>query len=247
MAASLRDAPYMIVLEDDIEMREEVVMPGLRDYGFTVTGVGTAAALYEALDARTPDVVILDVGLPDADGFSVAQAVRALLPGIGVVMLTGHGAVNEQVRGLSQGADAYLVKPVQVELLAVCIHSLLRRLHGRITPLTMNRWHFDPEGWCVVSPQRRTVALTKTEQRLMARLAGSLGRLVTREQLVEAMTDNIHDFDPHRIESLVHRLRRKVLDQIGERLPLTAVHGKGYVLEDHCRVEERQDALAAVQ
>ncbi len=244
MAAPLRDAPYILVLEDDAEMREEIVMAGLRDYGFAVAGVGTAAALYEALEARTPDVVVLDVGLPDADGFSVAQAVRALLPRIGVVMLTGHGTVPEQVRGLSQGADAYLVKPVQVELLAVCIHSLLRRLHGRIAPLAMNRWHFDPEGWCLVSPQRCTVALTKTEQRMIACLSASLGRLVTREQLVEAMTDNVHDFDPHRIESLVHRLRRKVLDQTGERLLLTAVHGKGYVLEDQPRVAPRQDALA---
>ncbi|MGH8055248.1 MAG: response regulator transcription factor [Stenotrophomonas sp.] len=247
MVASLRDSPYILVLEDDVEMREEVVMPGLRDYGFAVAGVGTAAGLYEALKTRTPEVVILDVGLPDADGFSVAQAVRALLPSIGVVMLTGHGAVDEQVRGLSQGADAYLVKPVQIELLAVCIHSLLRRLHGPIAPLAMNRWHFDPEGWCVVSPQRRTVALTKSEQRMMVRLAGSLGRLVTREQLAAAMTDNIDDFDLHRIESLVHRLRRKVLDQIGERLPLVAVHGKGYVLDDHCRAEAPLGALTAVQ
>lgn len=216
-------------------MREDVVMPGLRDYGFAVDGVGTAAQLYAALEGGSPDVVILDVGLPDADGFSVAQAIRALLPRIGVVMLTGHGAVTEQVHGLRQGADAYLVKPVQIELLAVCIHSLLRRLNGRVESLPTQRWHFDPEGWCLMSPQRRQVALTRAEQRIVSCLAASLGRLVTREQLVETMTDNVHDFDPHRIESLVHRLRRKVRDQTGERLPLTAVHGKGYVLEDQNR------------
>jgi DNA-binding response OmpR family regulator len=112
-------APRIVLLEDDAELREAILLPGLARYGFDVTGVETAAALYQHLGAHTPDagapdVVVLDVGLPDADGFSVAQAVRALLPRIGIIMLTGHGEVSDQVRGLSHGADAYLVKPALV-------------------------------------------------------------------------------------------------------------------------------------
>lgn len=235
-----QDSVRIVLLEDDDELREEILVPGLADYGFSVTGVGTAAALYEHLRSEHHDILVLDVGLPDADGFSVAQAVRALMPGIGIVMLTGHGETAEQVRGLSQGADAYLVKPAQVELLAATVHSLARRLNGRApappAPVPRQaRWQFDAGDWCLVAPTGHTIALTRTEQRVMTRLVSSLGQLVTREQLVAAVADNVHDFDPHRIESLLHRLRRKVVAQCGEALPLTAVHGKGYVLDDKRR------------
>ena len=232
MASPIDDTLRIVLLEDDADLRENILLPGLVNYGFIVTGVETAAALYESLRTSTPDIVVLDVGLPDADGFSVAQAVRALLPRIGIVMLTGHGEMSDQVRGLSQGADAYLVKPAQVELLAATVHSLVRRLRGRAVPVTAKRWHFDAKDWCLISPMGRTVALTRTEQRVMSRLASTLGELVTREQLVAAVADDVHDYDPHRIESLIHRLRRKVADRCGEPLPLTAVHGKGYVLVD---------------
>jgi DNA-binding response OmpR family regulator len=228
---SMTDQPARILLlEDDAELRESILLPGLANYGFVVNGVDTAAALYESLRADAPDIVVLDVGLPDADGFSVAQAVRSLFPRIGILMLTGHGEMSDQVRGLTQGADAYLVKPAQVELLAATVHSLVRRLRGRPVPMPAERWDFDTKDWCLISPTGRTVALTKSEQRLMSRLASTLGELVTREQLVAAVADDVHDYDPHRIESLLHRLRRKVAERCGEPLPLTAVHGKGYVL-----------------
>lgn len=221
------------MLEDDGELLRDILVPGLTEYGFEVTGVGTAAALYEALRAQDVDVVVLDVGLPDADGFSVAQAVRAMLPGIGIVMLTGHGEASDQVRGLNQGADAYLVKPAHVELLAATVRSLLRRLHGRVAPDAERRWQYDSSDWCMVSPMGRTVPLTRTEQRLVSCLAEARGRLVTREQLISAVADNVYDFDPHRIDTAIHRLRRKVMERCGEQLPLNSVHGKGYVLETH--------------
>ncbi|NUS60335.1 MAG: response regulator transcription factor [Lysobacter sp.] len=233
MTASV-DALRLLLLEDDAALREDILVPGLAEYGFAVAGVATAAALYESLRAQAPDIVVLDVGLPDADGFSVAQAVRALMPNIGIILLTGHGATAEQVRGLSQGADAYLVKPAQIELLAATVHSLARRLRGvPAAPATQpQKWQFDAGDWCLIAPAGHTIPLTKTEHRVMARLASTLGQLVTREQLVAAVADDVHDFDPHRIESLIHRLRRKVLAHCGEPLPLKAIHGKGYVLED---------------
>ena len=82
MSASV-DALRLLLLEDDAALREDILVPGLAEYGFAVAGVATAAALYESLRAQAPDIVVLDVGLPDADGFSVAQAVRALMPNIG--------------------------------------------------------------------------------------------------------------------------------------------------------------------
>lgn len=221
-------------------MLHDILLPGLEDHGFDVRGVESAGALYAALRECEFDAVVLDIGLPDADGFSVAQAVRMLLPDIGVVMLTGHGETAEQVRGLAQGADAYLVKPVHIELLAVTINSVVRRLRGAPAPACRHaRWQFDPEGWSIVSPNGRVVALTHAEQRLVAVLASDVGRPVPRERLAAALADDVHAFDPHRLEMMVHRLRRKVLARCGEALPLSALHGMGYLLEDS-QLEPRQ-------
>ncbi|MFC5594273.1 response regulator transcription factor [Lysobacter niastensis] len=162
-----------------------------------------------------------------------------MMPGIGIIMLTGHGATSDQVRGLSQGADAYLVKPAQVELLAATVHSLMRRLKGLAPPRASKQWQFEINDWSIVSPMGCAIPLTNTEQRVMTRLVSRLGQLVTRDQLVSAVADNVHDFDPHRIEMVIHRLRRKVQSRCGEPLPLTSVHGKGYVLENAVRTVDR--------
>lgn len=224
--------PRILLLEDDFELRQHLLLPGLADYGFSVVGVGTAAELYEQLRVQAFDLVTLDVGLPDADGFSVGQAVRAMAPGIGVVMVTGHGQVADQVRGLNLGADAYLVKPVDIEVLAATLRSVLRRLGGRSVVAPAARWRFLVDEWSVVSPGGRVALLTNTEQRIVARLNESLNQLVSREQLAEALAEDIHDFDPHRIDMVIYRLRRKIRSRCGEPLPLESVHGKGYVLHD---------------
>src|SRR5262245_51042036 len=129
------------LLEDDPVLRDRILVPGLANFGFAVTGMDTAARLRDLLGSTTFDIVVLDLGLPDADGFSLAGDIRAGYPDIGIVMLTGRGATPDRVRGLSQGADAYLSKPVEIELLAATLHSLARRLHGPAP--AVRRWHLD--------------------------------------------------------------------------------------------------------
>lgn len=220
------------LLEDDAMLRERILVPGLANFGFAVVGTDTAAALHHHLNTHTVDMVVLDVGLPDQDGFTVARNVRATYPEIGIVMLTGRGATPDRVRGLSEGADAYLSKPVEIELLAATLHSLSRRLRDLPVQAVPRHWHLDANGWCLISPSGRTVALTKTERRVVDRLTTIPGQLVTRDELIAALTDNVYDFDAHRLDSLIYRLRRKVTDTCGESLPLVAVHGEGYVLND---------------
>jgi len=220
------------LLEDDAMLRERILVPGLANFGFAVVGTDTAAALHHHLNTHTVDMIVLDVGLPDQDGFTVARNVRATYPEIGIVMLTGRGATPDRVRGLSEGADAYLSKPVEIELLAATLHSLARRLRDPLPQAAPRRWHLDGNGWCLISPSGRTIALTKTERRVVDRLTTIPGQLVTRDELIAALTDNVYDFDAHRLDSLIYRLRRKVADTCGESLPLVAVHGEGYVLND---------------
>ncbi|KRG70152.1 response regulator transcription factor [Pseudoxanthomonas dokdonensis] len=218
------------LLEDDLLLRDRVLLPGLRNYGFVVDGMEFAAELWEALPRRGYRIVVLDVGLPDADGFSVARQLRGMDPGMGIIMLTARDQVPDQVRGLSQGADAYLTKPVQVELLAANLHSLARRISHAAASDGNGQWQLDANDWCLRSPQRHSVPLTRTERKVMARMLATPGVSVSREELVAELTDDVHDFDMHRLESIFYRLRRKVEATCGEALPITAVHGEGYVM-----------------
>lgn len=231
---SAYDNLRIALVEDDDVLRDSVLVPRMLGYGFDLVGMRSAGELHELLRTDPPDIVILDIGLPDADGFQLAASLRDSDPRLGIVMLTGRGENDARIRGLVEGADAYLSKPVDLGLLAATLHSLARRI-GRHSNTGFRRssgkWHLDAEGWCLVTPAGTSIALSKTERRLVKPLMAAAGRLVTRAQIIDALTSDAHEFDPHRLDSLIHRLRRKVSGASGEALPLTSVHGEGYVLK----------------
>jgi len=223
------EAPLKVaLLEDDPLLREHVLLPGLRNFGFAVNGLHTAAQLHAQMRDATFDLVILDVGLPDGDGFELTRQLRRDQPGLGIIMLTARGQVADRVRGLSEGADAYLPKPVELDLLAATLYSVARRLApaGELP----SGWRALANGWSLQAPNGTRVPLTKTERRLVARLLERADSVVSREELIEAMAGDALDFDPHRLDSMIHRLRRKVVGLAGLALPLSSVHGEGYVL-----------------
>ncbi|MDR6990133.1 response regulator transcription factor [Luteimonas sp. 3794] len=223
---------HVAVLEDEVMLRERILLPGLQRFGFDVVGFETIAALRAHLELRPVDLVVLDVGLPDGDGFSLARALRETRPQLGVVMLTSRAETGDRVRGLAEGADAYLTKPVEIDLLAATLHSLARRIGTTPAPARApdRRWRMSEDGWCLLSPSGGSAALTQSERRLCRRLFETPGALVSREQLIETLTEQVHDFDAHRIDSMIHRLRSKAHARCGEDLPLTAVRGRGYML-----------------
>ncbi|QNH23242.1 DNA-binding response regulator [Xanthomonas sp. GW] len=226
-AAALR----VLVLEDDPTLRERILLPGLRRFGFDTHGCGSGAELQARLRTWPADIVVLDVGLPDTDGFTVARELRQQYPAIGIVMLTSLGETEDRVRGLTGGADAYLSKPVEIDLLAATLHSLTRRLGGTPLEPTRGRWQLSEDGWCLLAPSGAAAALTASERRLCKRLLEQPGLLVAREALIAALTDRVYDFDAHRLDSMVHRLRSKAQRRCGIALPLAAVHGKGYIFD----------------
>lgn len=231
----------VVVLEDDALLRDRILLPRLSDHGFGAIGLDSAADLERLLLREVPDIVVLDVGLPDADGFIVAQSLRSRHPGVGVVMLTGRQDPADRLRGLVDGADAYLTKPVDVSLLAATLHSLGRRLRSTRTAaaaqtdiggddrIEAGGWRMDANGWRLQAPDGKAIALTRSERPLLCCLLRQPGDVVRRERLIATLTDNVFDFDTHRLDSLIHRLRRKVATHCGRPLPLVAVHGEGYV------------------
>lgn len=221
------------LVEDDALLRDRVLMPGLLSYGFAVTAMESAGELQGHLDACPVDMVVLDVGLPDGDGFAVARELRRRRAQLGVVMLTGRRTAEDQMRGLNEGADAYLTKPVEIGVLAATLHSLARRMAGHASGSRSRsaNWMLEADGWSLGSPCGALIALTGNERRLMKTLFDANGSVVSRDRLLEALSSGEgFVLDPHRLDSVIHRLRSKVSGQAQVSLPLIAVYGEGYVL-----------------
>lgn len=229
-------ALHIAVLEDNWELRQEILLPALHEYGFHAHGAATAAELYRMMLTRHFDMLVLDSGLPDEDGFTVARHLRGMSADLGIVMLSNREGRQQHLHALQSGADFFLAKPVDLELLAAILHNLGRRLmrhapsDATAVDASSASWRLEGGGWRLVSPQEKRVALTHLEQCLVAVLAAGEGHPVTREALIRAIAHDDHHFDPHRLEMIVHRLRRRVLQQTGEPLPLLTVRGSGYRL-----------------
>ena len=230
---SAREAAALAVVEDDDEYREGFLVPRLAAAGFAVQGMASARELYRSMTARRYDLVLLDADLPDEDGYSIASHLRSLSGSTGIVMLTGFGSVQDRVRGLRAGVDAYLHKPTDMETLATTLWNLMRRLDAAPEQDGAGQprcWRLDETGWRIVAPNGREAEMSMAERQVLSMLATPPGAPVRREALIERLVENAHDFDPHRLEMVVYRLRRKCVQLTGEELPLRAVRGIGYVL-----------------
>ncbi len=220
------------LVEDDVELRDHVLHPGLSDLGFDVTSLGSAAELYEALATTAFDILVLDVGLPDEDGFDVAAHIRSVSP-VGIVMLTGRGGDSDRIRGLKIGADAYVSKPVAIDVLAATLASLSRRLAISSASTRLGGWQLHDGGWFLLAPDGAEIQLTQSERTVLGQLFAAAGEPVDRESLIAELADSADDtgdFDPHRLDMVIHRLRKKTADISRATLPLHAVRGRGYLL-----------------
>ena len=223
--------PKLAVVEDDPEFRDGVLLPVLKHSGFDAVGMGNALELYRAMVTEPFDLVLLDVGLPDEDGFSIAAHLRGMSSSIGIVMLTAHASSSDRVDGLQAGADAYLCKPANMKEVVATLSNLARRIATRAhTPSAGTHWRRDQSGWRIFSPRGVEIAMTAAERQVVRRLAESTGTAVSRDDLIACLAADIHDFDPHRLDLLIYRLRKKCLKLAGQQIPLRAVRGVGYVL-----------------
>ncbi|WP_454832361.1 response regulator transcription factor [Pseudoxanthomonas wuyuanensis] len=226
----------VVIVEDDDELRE-LMVSDLAERGLAVQGLVSAEALYRHLAVQACDIVVLDVGLPGENGYSVARHLRQI-SSVGIVMLTGRGSSGDMVRGLDTGADLYLVKPVDLDVLAAHVSSLVRRLAANAalaaTPAasaetSAPQWSLGSGGWNLCPPHGNAIALSEAERAFLQPLFAAPGMPVDRETLIRAISDEPWDFDPHRLEVLLHRLRGRVKSATGLVLPVRAVRGTGYL------------------
>ena len=229
------------MVEDEADLRDDLV-EYLERCGFEVRGASRGAELDRLLESGPADVIVLDVNLPDEDGFSVARRIRASSHAA-IIMLTARSSLIDRVIGLELGADVYLVKPVDFREVEAQVKALMRRMQKGTTPLAApepppaapaamadarKAWVFDDIEWRIQPPTGAAVPLTATEYKFLSLLVTAPGEPVTRQDISVALTGR--DWDPYSrsIDSLVRRLRIKVEERSGCALPVQAVHGVGY-------------------
>ncbi|MET7761986.1 response regulator transcription factor [Streptomyces sp. NPDC005355] len=218
----------VLVTDDDAAIRRSLER-GLRLSGFSVTLADGGRAALAAVRERTPDVLVLDISMPDLSGIEVCRALRADGNDIPVLMLSALDEVSDRVTGLQAGGDDYLVKPFALQELVLRLHALLRRR----PPAATDRVRV---GGLMIAPQARDarldgvpLRLTRREFELLEVLARNAGIVLTRDQLLDRVWGYDFDVRTDAVDTFVSYLRRK-LEAGGRPRMLHTVRGVGFVL-----------------
>jgi DNA-binding response OmpR family regulator len=216
---------HLFLLDDEADLREEVA-DFLRVVGHRVTEVGSLGEFRARHQQERCEIALIDRLLPDGDGLELVDELRRKHADCGLIVLTARDASVERVSGYQHGADHYVTKPVNLDLLAAIVGALGRRLPPQ------GRWELLPGRWCLLCPSGRSVALTAQEFSFLAALARSEMQVLTRKKILIAIGKDYLSYDPRSLDALLLRLRRKVLAAGGGELPIKTVHGVGYVLSE---------------
>jgi DNA-binding response OmpR family regulator len=222
----MKPAAKIIVVEDDALTRASVAR-FLKSEGHYVREASDTAACRAAMRAEPPDVVVLDLGLPGADGLTLAEELRGA--DIDIIVVTARAGTDDKVAALDRGVDDYLVKPIQLQELAARIRARLRRRTGNENVLCFGRWRIDLVRRTFGDADGEAVVLTRGEFDLLAQLVKAEGKIVSREALARSVTRSDSDKDPRSVDALISRLRRKLKGD-GRDVIVTAP-GFGYRLK----------------
>jgi two-component system, OmpR family, response regulator len=228
--------PKVLVVDDEPNIRE-LVEVALKFHGCAVAVSASGKDALHQTESYEPDLIILDVMLPDMDGFEVCRALRTDGNDVPVIFLTARDTTSDTIRGLTLGGDDYVTKPFSVEALVARVRAVLRRTTreadgeaqpgGNAALLQVGDLQLDEEHW-VVRRAGTQVELSPTEFRLLAYLMRNQGRMLTRQQLLENVWGWEFAGQSQVVETYVSYLRRK-LDPLGPPLIHTQ-RGVGYSL-----------------
>ena len=221
--------PTVVVIDDEPDLRRALEVL-LGRAGFTVVTAVDGRAGLRAVHEHHPDLVLLDLGLPQMDGLDVLERIRDLSD-VPVMVITARGLEADKVRGLSGGADDYVTKPFGNQELVARAHALLRRAApSTAAPVTYDdaQVHVDFTAHRVtVGDDPADVPLTPTEFRLLATLVRHAGQVLSPEQLLDLAWNDPTGIGGDRVKFAVHRLRSR-LGWSGPASPIEAVRGFGY-------------------
>jgi two-component system, OmpR family, response regulator len=221
-----------LLLVDDEDNLRSMLQAALRHNGFEVTSVATGRAALESVAEAEPDLVVLDIMLPDLDGFDVCRRLRADGVTTPVLFLTARDGTEDKVRGLTLGGDDYLVKPFSLDELVARVQAVLRRaglVRQDSSVLRCADLVLDDDAHRVTRDGQE-VALSPTEYSLLRYLLLNQGRVVSKAQILDRVWHYDFGGDGGVVETYIGYLRRKV-DRREPRL-IRTIRGVGYTLRD---------------
>jgi DNA-binding response OmpR family regulator len=226
-------AATVLVVEDERKLRD-FIRSYLERAGFTVLSTGSGAEAITMASDAAPDLMVLDLGLPDVPGETVARELRAMSP-VPILMLTAKAAEEDRIRGLELGADDYVTKPFSPRELVLRVQAILRRRGGPAAAAQDVASYGG--GALVIDEPRRTVTvrgsevqLTPTEWGILGTLATVPGRVYSRFELINKVRGYEFEGYERTVDSHVKNLRRKIEEDPGNPVIILTVLGGGYRL-----------------
>lgn len=214
----------LLLAEDDVMLGESLVS-ALQAQDFVVDWVRDGISAVHAMSGETFDAVLLDINLPQKDGFSVLKAIRQRQDATPVIVITARDEVPDRVLGLDAGADDYLSKPFHPDELMARLRALLRRRTGRVQPLIEHLGLVINPATHMVSFKDAPIKLTRREFALLMALIERPGRVWAREQLIARLYGWSPSISSNSVEVHVHALRKKLSEDF-----IVSIRGVGYAV-----------------
>jgi DNA-binding response OmpR family regulator len=212
----------LLLVEDDRPLARSLEK-ALRAQGFAVNSVETGAAALHVIATETPDLVILDLGLPDMDGLAVLKSLRRSHAELPVLLLTARDTVQDKVQGLNEGADDYLAKPFDVTELLARLRVMERRLSKvKTSLLQLGKVALDTVEQCVYFDGEK-IDMARREYMLLKSLMENPGRVLTRATLESHLYSWGEEVASNAVEVHVHHLRKKLGNDF-----IKTIRGVGY-------------------
>lgn len=224
---------HIVVVEDEPTQRQ-ILLDYLTRQGFRVTGVESGAGLRRLVDRDLPALVLLDVGLPGEDGFTIARWLREKSGKVCIIMVTAAGDTIDRVVGLETGADDYIPKPFDPRELLARVKSVLRRADGTVATVAgprvrMGRRVLDLEKRILVEADGSEESLAASEFDLLRLFAENPNRPLARDWLLETVGHRDMDVFDRAIDLRITRLRRKIEKDAAHPEAIRTVRGIGYM------------------
>jgi two-component system, OmpR family, response regulator len=230
MAVEMTDDQVRVLVVDDEPNIVDVISMALRFQGFQVESAGTGREALDSVASFRPHLLLLDIMLPDMEGFEVARRLGGERTDLPIVFLTARDATEDKVRGLTSGGDDYVTKPFSLEELVARIRAILRRT-GHASEESSRLTFADlemEEDTHEVSRGKRPIDLTATEYRLLRYLLLNPRRVLTRDQLLDHVWQYDFGGDARILETYISYLRKKV--DVEDPPLIHTVRGVGYSL-----------------
>lgn len=235
----MKDAQRIAVVDDDIATRETVA-DYLKMHGFDVVGLSGGQALRAELAGRRPDLIVLDLNMPEEDGLSVIRFLKEKFAQLPVIMLTATASPIDRIVGLELGADDYIAKPVELRELVARIRSVLRRAVAPAAPAAvaaaddrrvakLGDYHLDLESRVLTSAAGEEQVLMTSEFNLLKAFIDHPNRVLSRERLLDLANARDPDAFDRAIDVRITRIRKKIEPDPAHPRIIRTVRGAGYM------------------